>query len=66
LLFHAKIRITFPSRNTLKILVVDYSIKVKKNVITSLKSGEEFFSSQWKFRASQDSTNSIFGVVGEG
>ncbi|KZS15309.1 Uncharacterized protein APZ42_019155 [Daphnia magna] len=45
LLFHANSRIADcpPSRNTLKKWVVDYSTKVKKNVIVSLRAAKNFF-----------------------
>lgn len=45
LLIHANSRIAdcLPSRNTLKKWVVDYSTKVKKNIIASLKAAMNFF-----------------------
>lgn len=64
LLFHANSRIAdLPSRNTLKKQVVDYSIKVKKNVITSLKAAKNFFVTM-KIQSQPGLDKFYLGVVG--
>ena len=64
LLFHANSRIAdLPSRNTLKKQDVDYSITVKKNVITSLKAAKNFFVTM-KIQSQPGLDKFYLGVVG--